>query len=159
MNGISFKQLKDPIVLIAVGFGSGLTPKAPGTAGTLIAIPLFLLMRPMPLISYLLITTSLFIAGIWICTYTAEKLGVHDHPSIVIDEVVGYLITMTAAPEGWLVILVGFILFRLLDAVKPWPISWLDRSISGGMGIMVDDVAAGIVALAILQGLLYFQFL
>jgi phosphatidylglycerophosphatase A len=66
---------------------------------------------------------------------------------------------MTAAPEGWLVILVGFILFRLLDAVKPWPISWLDRSISGGMGIMVDDVAAGIVALAILQGLLYFQFL
>lgn len=158
MSGISLKQLKDPVVLIAVGFGSGLAPKAPGTAGTLIAIPLYMLMQSLPLISYLLITTCLFIAGIWICAYTAEKLGVHDHPSIVIDEIVGYLITMTAAPEGWLVIIAGFILFRLLDAIKPWPISWLDRSISGGLGIMVDDVAAGIFALAILQGLLYFQF-
>lgn len=157
MSGISFKQLKDPVVLIAVGFGSGLAPKAPGTAGTLIAIPLFLLMQPLPLISYLLITTCLFIAGIWICTYTAEKLGVHDHPSIVIDEVVGYLITMIAAPEGWLFIVVGFVLFRLLDAIKPWPISWFDRNINGGLGIMVDDVVAGIIALAIIQGLLYFQ--
>jgi len=157
MSGISFKQLKDPVVLIAVGFGSGLAPKAPGTAGTLIAIPLFLLMQPLPLISYLLITTCLFIAGIWICTYTAEKLGVHDHPSIVIDEVVGYLITMIAAPEGWLFIVVGFVLFRLLDAIKPWPISWFDRNVNGGLGIMVDDVVAGIIALAIIQGFLYFQ--
>ena len=93
MNGISFKKLKDPVVLIAVGFGSGLAPKAPGTAGTLLAIPLYLLMQPLPLISYLLITTCLFIAGIWICAYTAEKLGVHDHPSIVFDEIEGYLIT------------------------------------------------------------------
>jgi phosphatidylglycerophosphatase A len=159
MNGISFKQLKDPVVLIAVGFGSGLAPKAPGTAGTLVAIPLYLLMQPLPLISYLLITTCLFIAGIWICTYAAEKLGVHDHPSIVIDEIVGYLITMISAPEGWQVIILGFVLFRLLDAIKPWPISWFDRNINGGLGIMVDDVVAGIVALAIIQGLLYFQLL
>jgi phosphatidylglycerophosphatase A len=159
MNGINVKHLKDPVVLIAVGFGSGLAPKAPGTAGTLVAIPLYLLIRPMPLLSYLLITTCLFITGIWICTYAAEKLGVHDHPSIVFDEVVGYLITMIAAPEGWPAIIAGFILFRLLDAIKPWPISWLDRNMSGGLGIMVDDVAAGIVALAILQGLLYFQLL
>jgi phosphatidylglycerophosphatase A len=159
MNGIGFKQLRDPVVLIAVGFGSGLAPKAPGTAGTLIAIPLYLLMQPLPLISYLLFTTCLFIAGIWICAYTAEKLGVHDHPSIVIDEIVGYLITMTAAPGGWLVIAAGFIVFRLLDAVKPWPISWFDRNINGGLGIMIDDVVAGIVALAIIQGLLYFQLL
>jgi len=157
MSGISFKQLADPVVLIAVGFGSGLAPKAPGTAGTLIAIPLYLLMQPLPLISYLLFTTCLFIAGIWICTYTAEKLGVHDHPSIVIDEVVGYLITMIAAPEGWLFIVVGFVLFRLLDAIKPWPISWFDRNVNGGLGIMVDDVVAGIIALAIIQGFLYFQ--
>ena len=159
MNRISFKQLKDPVVLIAVGFGSGLAPKAPGTAGTLIAIPLFMLMQPMPLISYLLITTCLFIAGIWICTYTAEKLGVHDHPSIVIDEIVGYLITMIAAPEGWLVMVIGFVLFRLFDALKPWPISWFDRNINGGLGIMLDDVVAGIAALVIIQGLLYFQIL
>lgn len=159
MNGISLKQLKDPVVLIAVGFGSGLAPKAPGTAGTLIAIPLYLLMQPLPLISYLLITTCLFIAGIWICTYTAEILGVHDHPSIVIDEIVGYLITMIAAPDGWLIIIVGFVLFRLLDALKPWPISWFDRNINGGLGIMIDDVVAGIIALAIIQGLLYFQII
>ena len=159
MNAISLKQLRDPVVLIAVGFGSGLAPKAPGTAGTLIAIPLYLLMQPLPLISYLLITTCLFITGIWICAYTAEKLGVHDHPSIVIDEIVGYLITMTAVPGGWLAVAVGFILFRLLDAIKPWPISWFDSNISGGLGIMIDDVVAGIVALAMIQGLLYFQIL
>ena len=157
MNGISIKQLKDPVVLIAVGFGSGLAPKAPGTAGTLIAIPLYVLMQPLPLISYLLITTCLFIAGIWICTYAAEKLGVHDHPSIVFDEIVGYLITMIAAPEGWLVIVAGFVLFRFLDAVKPWPISWFDRNVSGGLGIMIDDVVAGVIAMAIIQGFIYFQ--
>lgn len=159
MNTIEYSQLKNPVVLIAVGFGSGLAPKAPGTAGTVVAVPLYLLMQSLPLVSYLLITTCLFIAGIWICAYTAEKLGVHDHPSIVIDEIVGYLITMIAAPEGWLAVVIGFILFRLLDALKPWPISWLDRSVSGGLGIMLDDVVAGIIAMAIIQGLVYTQIL
>lgn len=159
MNSIGFNQLKDPVVLIAVGFGSGLAPKAPGTAGTVVAIPLFILMQQLPLLSYLLFTTCLFIAGIWICSYTSEKIGVHDHPSIVIDEIVGYLITMTAAPAGWLSIVIGFVLFRLLDALKPWPISWFDRNISGGLGIMVDDVLAGIIAMAIMQGFIYFQIL
>jgi phosphatidylglycerophosphatase A len=159
MNGIDAGQLKDPVVLVAVGFGSGLVPRAPGTAGTVVAIPLFMLMQSLPLVTYLLVTTCLFIAGIWICTYTAEKLGVHDHPSIVIDEIVGYLITMIAAPEGWLPIVIGFVLFRILDAVKPWPISWFDRNINGGLGIMLDDVVAGVIAMAIIQGLLYFQIL
>lgn len=159
MNTIEYSQLKNPVVLIAVGFGSGLAPKAPGTAGTVVAVPLYLLMQSLPLVSYLLITTCLFIAGIWICAYTAEKLGVHDHPSIVIDEIVGYLITMVAAPQGWLAVAIGFILFRLLDALKPWPISWFDRSVNGGLGIMLDDVVAGIIAMAIIQGLLYTQIL
>ena len=159
MNTIEYSQLKNPVVLIAVGFGSGLAPKAPGTAGTVVAVPLYLLMQSLPLVSYLLITTCLFIAGIWICAYTAEKLGVHDHPSIVIDEIVGYLITMIAAPEGWLAVAIGFILFRLLDALKPWPISWFDRSVNGGLGIMLDDVVAGIIAMAIIQGLVYIQIL
>ncbi|MBT8127152.1 MAG: phosphatidylglycerophosphatase A [Gammaproteobacteria bacterium] len=159
MNTIEYSQLKNPVVLIAVGFGSGLAPKAPGTAGTVVAVPLYLLMQSLPLVSYLLITTCLFIAGIWICAYTAEKLGVHDHPSIVIDEIVGYLITMVAAPEGWLAVAIGFILFRLLDALKPWPISWFDRSVNGGLGIMLDDVVAGIIAMAIIQGLVYTQIL
>ena len=159
MNAIDASQLKDPVVLVAAGFGSGLAPRAPGTAGTVVAIPLFLLMQSLPLVTYLLVTTCLFIAGIWICTYTAEKLGVHDHPSIVFDEIVGYLITMIAAPEGWLPIVVGFILFRLLDAVKPWPISWFDRNVNGGLGIMIDDVVAGVIAMAIIQALVYFQIL
>ncbi len=157
MNAISIKQLKDPVVLVAVGFGSGLAPKAPGTAGTLVAIPLFILMQPLPLVTYLLITTCLFIAGIWICTYAAEKFGVHDHPAIVIDEIVGYLITMIAAPEGWLAVVAGFVLFRLLDALKPWPVSWFDRNVNGGLGIMLDDVVAGIVAMVIIQGLIWLQ--
>jgi phosphatidylglycerophosphatase A len=159
MNGIGIKQLKDPVVLIAVGFGSGLAPKAPGTAGTLVAIPLYLVMQPLPLISYLLITTCLFIAGIWICTYAAEKFGVHDHPAIVFDEIVGYLITMIAVPGGWAAMTVGFVLFRLFDAIKPWPVSWFDRNVNGGLGIMLDDVVAGVLALAVIQGLVYFQVL
>ncbi len=159
MNSIGFKKLKDPVILLALGFGSGLAPKAPGTAGTIVAVPLVLLMQSLPLLSYLLITTCLFIAGIWVCTYTAEKFGVHDHPAIVIDEIVGYLITMIAAPEGWLAIVVGFVLFRLLDALKPWPISWFDRNITGGLGIMLDDVIAGIIAMAVMQGLIYVQIL
>ena len=159
MSRIDASELKDPVVLIAVGFGSGLAPKAPGTAGTVVAVPLYLMMQPLPLATYLLVTTILFIAGIWVCTYTAEKLGEHDHPSIVIDEIVGYLVTMIAAPEGWLPVIAGFVLFRLLDAVKPWPISWFDRSLNGGLGIMVDDVVAGIIAMVIIQGLVYFQLL
>ena len=157
MNRIEVRQLKDPVVLLAVGFGSGLAPRAPGTAGTVIAIPLLLLLQSLPLVTYLLITTVLFITGIWICTYTAEKLGVHDHPSIVIDEIIGYLITMIAAPDGWLPIVFGFVLFRLLDALKPWPISWFDRNVNGGLGIMLDDVVAGVIAMLIIQGVVYFQ--
>jgi phosphatidylglycerophosphatase A len=159
MSAINIKQLKDPVVLVALGFGSGLAPKAPGTAGTVVAVPLYLSMQSLPLLTYLMITTCLFIAGIWICTYTAEKLGVHDHPSIVFDEIVGYLITMVAAPAGWLPVLIGFILFRLLDALKPWPISWFDRNVNGGLGIMLDDVVAGMIAMVLIQGLVYFQIL
>jgi phosphatidylglycerophosphatase A len=157
MNSIETRQLRNPVILLALGFGSGLSPWAPGTAGTVVGVLLYLLMQGLPLVSYLLITACLFIVGIWICTYTAERLGVHDHPAIVIDEIVGYLITMVAAPEGWLPVVIGFLLFRLLDALKPWPISWFDRAITGGLGIMLDDVVAGVIALAIIQGLIYFQ--
>ncbi len=157
MAKVDIQQLKDPVVLIALGLGSGLTPKAPGTAGTVVAIPLFLLMQPLPLISYVFVTTCLFIAGIWICTYAADKLGVHDHPSIVIDEIAGYLITMIAAPAGWLWIFIGFVLFRLFDALKPWPVSWFDKNIHGGIGIMLDDVVAGLMSLLVIQVLVYFQ--
>ena len=136
---------------LAVGFGSGLAPKAPGTAGTVIAIPFFLLMNNLVLWQYLAVVLVLLIAGVWICDVAAKQLGVHDDPSIVWDEIVGYLITMIAAPPGWLWIVVGFVLFRLFDILKPWPIRIIDRRVHGGIGIMLDDVLAAVFALVLLH--------
>lgn len=152
---IQLKQLKDPVVFIALGLGSGLAPIAPGTAGTLLAVPLYLVIQNMSLGLYLAITLAITLSGIWICSYSAKKLGVHDHPAIVIDEIAGFLITMVAVPSGWIWVLAGFILFRLFDALKPWPISWLDRNLKGGFGIMIDDVAAGLVSLGLLHAYLF----
>lgn len=89
--------------------------------------------------------------GIWICGRSAEKLGVHDHPGIVWDEIAGYLVTMIAAPAGWVWIVVGFCLFRLFDIWKPWPIKKIDRGVESGFGIMLDDIIAGFFAFALLQ--------
>ena len=155
ISRIQFKALKDPVVCLALGLGSGLSPKAPGTAGTVMSIPLFLLIQDLPLMVYAMITLLITLSGIWICSYSSKKLGVHDHPAIVIDEVAGFLITMFAAPGGWQWILAGFVLFRFFDALKPWPISWLDKNINGGFGIMIDDVVAGLVSMALLQGYWY----
>lgn len=144
---ITLDELKDPVVFIALGFGSGLVPKAPGTAGTVIAIPLVLLLGTLELWAYLAITCFVVFAGIWVCSYTSRKLDVDDHPAIVIDEIAGFFITMAIAPDGWVWLVIGFILFRFFDAVKPWPISWLDKNVKGGLGIMLDDVVAGIASL------------
>lgn len=143
--------LRHPADFLALGFGSGLVPRAPGTAGTLAAIPLYLLLQPLALHLYLPLVAVLFLVGIPLCAHTAERLGVHDHPGIVWDEIVGYLVTMTFAPPGWLWIVIGFVLFRLFDILKPWPIKWLDRKVGGGFGIMVDDLLAGIAAAAVLH--------
>jgi phosphatidylglycerophosphatase A len=136
---------------LAYGFGSGLLPKAPGTWGTLAAIPLYLLLAPLPLAAYVGITLIALLVGIWACGRTGAELGVHDHSAIVWDEVVGFLIAMTAAPAGWPWLLAGFALFRLFDIWKPWPIGWVDSRVKGGLGVMLDDVLAGLMALAVLQ--------
>ncbi len=141
----------DPAQMLAFGLGTGLAPVAPGTFGTLAAIPLFLLMQPLAPWVYGLIVVGLFLVGIWICARAARSLDTHDHPGIVWDEIVGYLITMFAAPTGLWWILAGFALFRLFDILKPWPCRWIDRRIDGGLGIMLDDVAAGLYALACIQ--------
>lgn len=138
--------LRDPGHLFALGFGSGLAPRAPGTFGTLAAIPVYLLCAQLPLISYLLVVVVAFGGGVYLCGRTARALGVHDHPGIVWDEVVGYLLTMAFAPPGWLWVALGFVCFRLFDILKPWPIRMLDRRVHGGLGIMVDDLAAGAAA-------------
>ncbi|MEJ2395444.1 MAG: phosphatidylglycerophosphatase A [Candidatus Thiodiazotropha sp.] len=139
-------DLRQPLHLLAFGFGSGLAPKAPGTFGTLVAVPIYLLMQGLPLIAYLALVLAGFIAGIWICDRTSRDLGVHDHGGIVWDEIIGYLLTMTLAPSGWVWVLLGFLLFRFFDILKPWPIRWLDRRVPGGFGIMLDDLIAGLFA-------------
>lgn len=150
------KVLSNPIHFLAFGFGSGLAPIAPGTFGTLAAIPLYFLLQPLSLPVYLLITLIISIVGIWICGKSSELLGVHDHSGIVWDEFAGYFVTMIAAPAGWLWVFIGFALFRLFDIWKPWPISVLDKQVHGGLGIMVDDILAGVFAAAGLQLLAYF---
>lgn len=138
--------LRDPGHLLALGFGSGLAPYAPGTFGTLAAIPVYLLCAQLSLAMYLLTVVAAFALGVYLCGRTARALGVHDHPGLVWDEIVGYLLTMTFAPPGWLWIAIGFICFRLFDILKPWPIRVCDRSVHGGLGIMLDDLLAGAAA-------------
>jgi len=149
---ISPTLLRDPGHLLSLGFGSGLAPRAPGTFGTLVAVPVYLLCAQLPLVTYLSVVVAAFVLGVYLCGRTARALGVHDHPGIVWDEVVGYLLTMAWAPSGWLWVVLGFICFRLFDILKPWPISVLDRSVHGGLGIMIDDALAGVLAAACLVG-------
>ncbi len=146
---------RNPVHFLAFGFGSGLAPKAPGTFGTLAAIPLYLLMTLLPLSGYLLVLLVSAVLGIYLCGRTARDMGVHDHPGIVWDEFVGFWITMLFVPVQWYWILAGFALFRLFDIWKPWPIRVVDQKVEGGFGIMLDDVLAGVYALLVLQLLLY----
>jgi len=143
--------LRQPQQFLALGFGSGLAPSAPGTFGTLAAVPLYLLIVLLPLWGQVAVITVAFIVGVYLCQYTADALGVHDHPAIVWDEFVGLWITMLALPilkqpVSWPLLLLGFVLFRFFDIVKPWPIRWLDAHVHGGFGIMIDDVLAAIFA-------------
>lgn len=140
------RVLGDPWCFLGFGFGSGLAPVAPGTFGTLAGIPLYLLMASWPLPLYGATTLGLFLLGIMICQRSEQRLGVSDHGGIVWDEIVGYLVTMTAVPASWQTIALGFALFRLFDILKPWPIRWLDRHVHGGLGVMLDDAAAGLFA-------------
>jgi phosphatidylglycerophosphatase A len=147
---------RDPVHFLSVGFGIGTVPVAPGTFGTLIAIPFYLLLQHLPLVMYGMIVLVAALVGIWLCDKTAKALGEHDHPSIVWDEMVGYWLTMFAAPKGWVWVILGFGLFRLFDIWKPWPIGWVDRHVSGGFGIMFDDILAAVYAGLILQVIAYF---
>ena len=136
---------------IAFGAGAGLAPRAPGTAGTAVAIPIYAVLATQPVGLYLLAVVFIAAAGVWVCGRTARELGVHDHPGIVLDEVAGFLVTMTALPFDWPWIAAGFVAFRILDVVKPWPVSLADRKVSGGLGIMLDDLLAGALACAALH--------
>lgn len=143
--------LRDPVLLLAFGFGSGLAPKAPGTAGSLLALLLMPLLAMLSVPAYLLLLSLVIVAGVFICGYAAKALGVHDHGGIVWDEFAGLWLTFLFCPPQWLWWLLGFALFRFFDIVKPWPISWLDKHCGGGLGIMIDDLVAGVFAAAVLQ--------
>ncbi|MEP5764886.1 MAG: thiamine-phosphate kinase [Halieaceae bacterium] len=147
-----FKSLPQ---FLAFGFGSGLAPKAPGTFGTLAAVPLYVLMSQLSLPLYTALVLVACVAGIWICGRASEELKVHDHPGIVWDEFAGFWITMWALPNSWYMVVAGFALFRLFDIAKPWPIRFYDKNLGGGWGIMLDDILAGIASCAILHGALY----
>ncbi len=145
--------VRDPRYFLAFGLGAGLSPWAPGTMGTLVALPVFWWLSPLSPLVYWLVVLLLFVIGVCLCQVTAAGLGVHDHPGIVWDEIVGYLVAMAGMPAdvGWM--LAGFVLFRFFDIVKPWPIRVIDARMGGGLGIMFDDLLAGIFALLLLQGL------
>lgn len=152
-KNLSARVWHDPVYFIAFGFGSGLLPFAPGTWGTLVAIPLYLLLAPLPPVLYVILVLALFLVGVWCSDVVTADLGEQDYPGIVWDEVVGYLLTMFCAPQGLIWVVLGFLLFRLFDILKPPPINLVDRHIQGGLGVMLDDVLAAIPAGLILQGL------
>ncbi len=135
--------LSHPAHFIAFGFGAGLAKKAPGTFGTLVAVPLYLAVAwfAMPLLTWMVIA-ALFVLGVWASDVTGKSLGVSDHGGMVIDEIVAFMLVLAFTPATWGWWLVAFVLFRLFDIIKPWPISLADRKIKGGFGVMFDDVLA-----------------
>lgn len=137
---------------LATGLGSGLAPVAPGTFGTLAAVPLVFGLAQLPLVWSALLILLLAVLGVYVSEVTSRDLGVDDHGGIVIDEVVGFAITMWALPLQWSWVLAGFCLFRLLDIVKPWPVRFFDQHVTGGLGVMADDIVAGALACCLLHG-------
>jgi len=156
MSDLPKPNFKDPVHWLAFGLGSGLSPKAPGTVGTIAALPIywfFLQDLSLPMYLAVLVLTSLI--GVYLCHKTAKDLKVHDHGGIVFDEWVGMWITLLLVPQGWEWLLLGFVLFRFFDIVKPWPIKFFDEKVAGGLGIMLDDIVAGLIALGCLQLVVY----
>lgn len=144
-----------PAHFFALGFGSGLSPKAPGTAGTAAGLPLAWLIATLPLFTQLLIIAPLFIIGIFICSITGKNLGVADHGSIVLDEIVAMMLVLAFTPLFWAWWLIAFILFRLFDIWKPYPIRQLDAKLKNGFGVMFDDLLAAVYAIISLKVLLW----
>ena len=143
------------VLLLATGFGVGYSPIAPGTLGTLLTIPIFLFLSFIPFPLYELTLVSFFLLSSWISEQTQIYLGKRDDPRIVIDEMMGYLITMLWLPRTFVFVILGFFLFRFFDIVKPPPIRLMERA-KGGYGVVLDDVIAGIYSNIVLQIISYF---
>lgn len=151
---LGFKLLfSHPAHFCALGFGSGLAKKAPGTFGTLIGFPLFWLIAGLGFYVQLIIISALFLIGIYFCERTGKALGVSDHGGIVWDEIVAMMLVLTVTPNQWQWWLIAFLLFRLFDIWKPAPIRQCDAKIKGGLGVMLDDLLAAIYAIISLKAL------
>lgn len=153
MNTFKMQRLiwNDPWIFIACGFGIGTLPIMPGTYATLVSALLYVFLVKLPLIVYLIITIGFNAAGIWLCGKANQAFGTDDHPAAVWDEIAAFLIVMIAVPFTWYYLLLGVILFRVFDIWKPGPIGWLDKNIHGGLGVMLDDIAAAVASWIILQ--------
>lgn len=144
--------LSHPAGWIATALGAGLSPVAPGTAGSLVALlPWWFLLRGLPVEWYVVVLVAGFVLGVWACGVCDRRLGMHDQGALVWDEVIGMWLALLAAPPAWWWMSVGFALFRLFDIWKPWPVRLADRRVHGGLGVMLDDVVAGIYAWIVLQ--------
>jgi phosphatidylglycerophosphatase A len=147
---LAHRVLRDPVHWIPFGFGVGLLPIAPGTCGSLAAVFLFWWLPPLPPVAHLLAIAGGFIAGGWLCGMSARRLGAHDHPGIVLDEIVAMWAVLAVMPRQASWTILALLLFRVLDVWKPWPIREADHRIGGGLGIMLDDALAAALAAAIL---------
>lgn len=147
--------LRHPAHLIAFGFGAGLAPKAPGTAGTVLGLPLFWGIAALTpnLPARLALLAAAFLLGTWACARAGRALGVADHGGIVWDEIVAFALVLLFTPPGWLWIALAFALFRLFDILKPWPIRFFDTRLKNGFGVMFDDLLAAGYAIAVLKGM------
>lgn len=143
-----------PAHLIAFGFGTGLAPKAPGTVGTLLGLPLYwaIISIAPDLPNQIILLIATFVLGIWACGRTGRALGVPDHGGMVWDEIVAFALVLLFTPAGWLWIALAFALFRLFDILKPWPIRLADTRLKGGFGVMFDDLLAALYAIAVIKG-------
>lgn len=142
--------MTDPVNFLAFGCGAGLSPVAPGTVGSLLGLPLAWLVLPQGGLVQAAVAVAVVAAGVWLCGECARRIGVHDHPGIVWDEIAAMYLVLLAAPPsptGWAA---AFALFRLFDVWKPWPIRQLDHRMRGGAGIMLDDLMAALYAALLL---------
>jgi phosphatidylglycerophosphatase A len=144
---VTWRTLLDPVHFVAFGFGAGLVPRAPGTAGSVVGIVIAWWLIPLPFLVRAAIVLVAIAAGIWVCGESARRLNAHDHPGIVLDEIVAVLAAALVMAERSLpALLLLFVLFRIFDIAKPWPIRDVDHRLGGGLGIMLDDLIAALFA-------------
>jgi phosphatidylglycerophosphatase A len=142
--------LGTPAGFLAFGFGAGLARYAPGTMGTIVAIPFAIALKSLPPHYFWISIMLAFLLGIYLCEVTSKRLRQHDPGGIVWDEMVGYWLTISLLPVNGLWWLAAFVLFRFFDIVKPWPIRRVEKGLGGGLGIMVDDIIAALYAMIVL---------